>query len=111
MRSLPTAPFAAASLVAGWAVVAATGSRPLGGVALLLCGAITVWLAAVRRGARAAARLAVAGFAAFVLSHVLGLLAGAWPAVLLTAAALGAYAWVAVDSRNGARRRQPAFER
>ena len=35
---LPTAPIAAAGLIAGYAVAVATGSRPLGGLVLALCG-------------------------------------------------------------------------
>jgi hypothetical protein len=91
-------------------VVAATGSRPLGGAVLLACGAAVVLIARARRGRPAAVRVAAAGLAAFVLSHVLGLLTGAWPAVLLTAAALGTYVWVVVDGR-GAPGRAPARSR
>jgi len=38
-------------------------------------------------------RLTVVGLLAFALSHVLGLLIGAWPAVLLAAAATAAACW------------------
>jgi len=38
VRSLPTAPVAAGSLIAGYAVAVASGSRALGGVVLVLAG-------------------------------------------------------------------------
>jgi len=37
-------------------------------------------------------------FAAFVLSHVLGLLLGAWPSVLLVSALTGAVVWLRADA-------------
>ncbi|MGD0455457.1 MAG: hypothetical protein ABSB69_17875 [Solirubrobacteraceae bacterium] len=99
MRALPTAPLAAGSLIAGYAVVAATGSRPLGGVVLAIGGlcCIRIWMQ--RHGARTAARLAGVGFAAFVASHVLALAVGAWPAVLIVAAATAAATWALADAR------------
>ncbi len=98
MRALPTAPLAAGSLIAGYAVVAATGSRPLGGVVLAIGGVscIRIWLR--RHGARTAARLAGVGFAAFVASHVLALAVGPWPAVLIVAAATAAATWALADA-------------
>ena len=99
MRPLPTAPFAAGSLIVSYAVVAATGSRPLGGVVLAAggVGCIAVWRR--RHGTRTAAQLAGVGFGAFVLSHVLTLALGPWPAVLIAAAATGAAAWLLADAR------------
>jgi hypothetical protein len=98
--NLPTAPIAAAGLIAGYAVAVATGSRPLGGVVLLAFAivCIAVWLR--RDGRRTAAMLTGAGLAAFILSHVLGLVIGAWPAVLLSAVAIGAVSWRVSDSRR-----------
>ncbi|MHB8658854.1 MAG: hypothetical protein ACYC91_13030 [Solirubrobacteraceae bacterium] len=86
---LPTAPLAAAGLIAGYAVALASGSRPLGGVVLTACGllCIAVWLR--RDGRRTAGILTGIGLVAFAASHVLGLLIGAWPAVLVTAAVVG----------------------
>jgi hypothetical protein len=96
----PTAPLAAAGLVGGYAIAVSTGSRALGGLVLagfgLLC--IRIWVA--RDGRRAAAWLTLAGLLAFALSHLAGLLMGAWPAVLASAAALAATYWVASDSRD-----------
>jgi hypothetical protein len=101
-RSVATAPIAATGLVAGYAVAVASGSRPLGGLVLALCGlaCIAIWLG--RDGARTAALLAGAGLAAFALSHLVGLVIGAWPAVLLAAAATAALCWRVSDARRSA---------
>jgi hypothetical protein len=95
-----TAPLAAAGLIAGYAVAVATGSRPLGGLVLAACGliCIAVWLR--RDGPRTATLLAIAGLVAFALSHVIGLIIGPWPAVLLAAAIVGALSWRVSDSRH-----------
>ncbi len=97
---LPTAPLAAAGLIGGFAVAVATGSRPLGGVVLAAFGlaCIAIWLR--RDGRRTAIVLTAAGLLAFAISHLLGLVIGAWPAVLLTAAATAALYWRASDSRR-----------
>ncbi len=99
-RRLPTAPVAAGALIAGYAVAVTTGSRPLGGVVLLAIGTvcIAVWLR--RDGRRTAAELTAVAFVAFVLSHLLGLVIGAWPAVLITAAVTGAVCWARSDARR-----------
>jgi hypothetical protein len=98
MRALPTAPFAAGCLIVGYAVAAGSGSRPLGGV-VLLAGALPCMRAwTVRRGPRTATALAGVGLAALILSHLLALATGAWPAVLLSAAAMGAAAWIYADA-------------
>lgn len=99
VRSTPTAPVAAASLIAGYAVAVGTGSRPLGGVVLAAGGVwcIREWLR--RNDTRTAVVLGCAGFAAFVLSHVLARAIGAWPAVLLVATALAVAAWLRADTR------------
>jgi hypothetical protein len=105
MRPIPTAPVAAGSLIAGYAVAAGSGSRPLGGAVLLLGGAwcVRAWMA--RDGAQAAAGLAAVGLGAFVSSHLLALAIGPWPAVLIVAAAMGAAAWARSDARLLGRRR------
>lgn len=94
---MPTWPVASASMVAGFAVAGVTGVRPLGGLVLLAAAAWCArrWLAS-SGGARAAALL---GFwlAMFVASHVLADPIGTWPAVLATAAAVGAAAAVLAD--------------
>lgn len=99
VRLTPTAPVAAGSLIAGYAVASATGSRPLGGVVLLAGGMWCVRAWTQRNDARTAATLACVGLAAFVLSHVLAPAIGAWPAVLLVAGAMAAAAWLRADTR------------
>jgi len=99
MRPLPTAPLAAGSLIASYGVVAATGSRPLGGVVLAAGGLCCIGIWRARHGTRTAVQLGGVGFAAFVVSHVLALGVGAWPAVLIVAAATAAVTWVLADAR------------
>jgi hypothetical protein len=98
----PTAALAAAGLIAGYGAAVASGSRPLGGVVLLLFAIPCVAIWSRRHGPRTTAALAVLGVAAFALSHVLGLLIGAWPAVLVLAAAVLIAYWRLSDSRSGA---------
>lgn len=99
MRPIPTAPVAAGTFVLGYAVVASTGSRPLGGVVLLIGGAWCGRAWTARHGSRTAARLLGVALGAFVASHLLALAIGAWPAVLLVAAAMAAVAWTQADAR------------
>jgi hypothetical protein len=99
-RDLPTAPLAAAGLIAGYAVAAASGSRPLGGAVLAGFGLTCVWVWLGRDGVRTAAILTGVGLLAFALSHVIALLTGPWPAVLLAAAAAGGTSWRLSDSRR-----------
>jgi hypothetical protein len=92
-RRLPTAPLAAAGLIGAYAVVVASGSRPLGGAVLVLFGAVCVWISCSRDSRiRTALLVAVAG-CAFVLSHLLGPLIGDWPAVLLAAIGTALACW------------------
>jgi hypothetical protein len=100
VRVTPTAPVAGGTLIVGYAVAASTGSRPLGGVVLLLGGLWCVQTWTRRHGARTAATLACVGLGAFVLSHVLALAIGAWPAVLLVAAVMAAAAWTRADTQT-----------
>jgi hypothetical protein len=95
---MPSAPLAAGSLIAGYAVAAATGSRPLGGVVLLIGGAWCVRIWVQRDGPRRACALAGAGVAAFICSHLLALAIGPWPSVLLVSAAMAAAAWMLSDA-------------
>ncbi len=99
MRPTPTAPVAAGTLIVGYAVAASTGSRPLGGVVLLLGGAWCIRTWTRRHGAGTAVELAGVGLGAFVLSHVLALAIGPWPSVLLVAALTAAAAWSRADAR------------
>jgi hypothetical protein len=103
VTDIPTAPLAAGSLIAGYAVAAGTGSRALGGLVLLAGGLVCVRLWSERHGSRTAAELAAVAFAAFVLSHVLALAIGAWPSVLLVAALTAAVTWMRADARSAPR--------
>jgi hypothetical protein len=107
MDRVITAPIAATGLIAGFAVAVTTGSRPLGGVVLAACGllCILVWLR--RDGAGTAAALTGVGLFAFALSHVLGLVIGAWPSVALVAAGTAAICW----RRSDAHRLPPSTRR
>ena len=58
---------------------------------------IAIWLR--RDGRQTATMLTIAALVAFALSHVLGLVIGAWPAVFVTAAGTAALCWRASDSR------------
>ncbi len=102
-RTLPTWPVAAGSLVLGFAVAQATGVRPLGGAILVLGAA---WCAlrwqALAGTARAIALLALY-LAAFVVSHLLADAIGAWAAVALVAATVGAAAYAVADRKEPAR--------
>ncbi|HEX4466396.1 MAG TPA: hypothetical protein VH025_04355 [Solirubrobacteraceae bacterium] len=98
MSSFPTAPLAAGTLIAGYAVAAGSGSRPLGGAVLVAGG---LWGAREwqrRRGTQIAAALIGVELAAFVLSHVLALAIGAWPAVLSVSAVAAFLTWTYADA-------------
>jgi hypothetical protein len=99
VRLTPTAPIAAGTLIVGYAVAASTGSRPLGGVVLLLGGLWCIQAWARRHGRRTAVTLACVGFGAFAISHLLALAIGAWPSVVLVSAAVAVVAWIQADSR------------
>lgn len=85
---VPTAPLAAAGLILGFGVAVSSGSRPLGGVVMgaFGLGCMALWRA--RSGPRTMAWLTATGLLAFAASHGLGLLIGAWPSVLVCAAAV-----------------------
>jgi len=97
---LPTAPVAALGLIAGFGVAAWTGSRPLGGVVLAGCGLVCIAAWRQRDGLLTTIWLTLAGLLAFALSHGLGLVIGAWPAVLVVAAATAGLYWRVSDSRR-----------
>jgi hypothetical protein len=97
VRTIPTAPVAAGSLISGYAVAVASGSRPLGGIVMLIGGMWCVREWTRRRGPRTAITLACVALGAFIVSHVLALGIGAWPAVLLVSALLAAVSWLRAD--------------
>jgi len=99
MTRVPTAPVAAGSLIAGYAVVAASGSRPLGGAVLAAGGLWCLHSWQRRNGPRTAAGLGAVGLSAFALSHVLAPSIGAWPSVLCVSAATALSAWALSDAR------------
>ncbi|HUB74510.1 MAG TPA: hypothetical protein VL979_10790 [Solirubrobacteraceae bacterium] len=99
MRPLPTAPLAAGSLIASYGVVAASGSRPLGGAVLALGGLSCVAIWRRRHGARTAAALAGVGFGAFAASHLIALATGPWPAVAIVSAVSAGATWALADAR------------
>jgi hypothetical protein len=101
-RDLPTAPLAAAGMLAGYGVAVASGSRPLGGVVLAGFGVacMSIWIR--RDGGRTTAVLTGIGLAAFAGSHGLALLIGAWPAVGVAAAVAAGASWRLSDSRRPA---------
>ena len=101
MRPIPTAPVAAASLIAGFAIAVSTGSRPLGGIVLAIGGLWCIQAWARRHGRRTALILGCVGFVAFVVSHLLGLVIGAWPSVLCVSAVVAAVVWTQADARAG----------
>lgn len=100
MRTIPTAPVAAGSLIAGYAVAASSGSRPLGGTVLAAGGlwCIAAWRR--RNGNRTAAALGSIGLFAFAISHLLARAIGAWPSVLVVSALTALAAWLASDART-----------
>jgi hypothetical protein len=97
---VPTAPIAATGLIGGFGVAVASGSRPLGGavMAVLGLGCIAVWLH--RDGGATAIKLTATGLLAFAISHLLGLVIGAWPSVIVVSAVTAAPCWRLSDSRR-----------
>jgi hypothetical protein len=88
-------------LVAGFAVAQLSGSRPAGGVVLILSGlaaATVMWRAGGRWGI-VAAGLAYA--AAFALSHPLATITTAWPASIISALVAAAVAYAVTPAKAG----------
>lgn len=84
---------AALTLILGFAVAVSTGVRPLGGVVLVIGGAVCAWWMVRTSGwVRTVIVLAVA-FGLFVVSHPLGHVIGSWPSVVLVAALAGITAY------------------
>jgi hypothetical protein len=96
---IPTSLLAAAGLIAGFGTAVASGSRPLGGVVLAIFGLSCIYFWVRRDGIRTAVRLTLVGLAAFALSHVLGLVIGAWPSVFLVSALTAWACWRWSDSK------------
>jgi hypothetical protein len=94
----------AGTLILGYAVALSTGSRALGGVVLAIGGIWCIWAWMQRHGARTAKLLGAVGFGAFVASHLIGLLIGAWPSVILVAGVVAVSVWKRADSQTVERR-------
>jgi hypothetical protein len=90
---VPTSLLAALGLIAGFGTAVGTGSRPLGGAVMAVFGLTCIYFWVRRDGNATAIRLTLVGLTAFVVSHILGLVIGAWPSVLLVAAATAWFAW------------------
>ena len=99
MSYFPTAPTAAAGLIAGFAVADATGNRPLGGVVLAAGGITCAWAWNRKSGPLTAGALLATYVAAFAISHPLAKQIGAWPSVLAVSAVTAGAAYVASDRR------------
>lgn len=100
MRSrVPTSLLAAIGLIAGFGTATSTGSRPLGGMVMAVFGLTCIYFWVRRDGNATAVRLTLAGLAAFVLSHVIGRVIGAWPSVLLVSAATAWLCWRWSDAK------------
>lgn len=97
---LAAALLAAATLIIGFAVASLTGNRALGGVILVIGGAVCLWLWWRIAGPwRAAACFAFAGIA-FVVSHPLGAILTSWGAVLLVSALTAGATYALTGSRT-----------
>ncbi len=99
MTESPTAPVAAASLMAGYLVARETGVRPLGGAVLAAAGAWCGRAWVRRAGPGTATALLAVYVAGFAGSHPLAKRIGPWPAVLTAAAVSGAASWALADRR------------
>ncbi len=95
----PTSLLAATGLIAGFGTAVGTGSRPLGGVVMAIFGLSCIYFWVRRDGSQTAVRLTLVGLAAFVFSHVLGRVIGAWPSVLVVSALTAWACWRWSDSK------------
>jgi hypothetical protein len=99
IERMPTSLLAAAGLIAGFGTAVGSGSRPLGGAVMAAFGLTCIYFWVKRDGRQTAVRLTLVGLAAFVLSHALGLVIGAWPSVLLVSALTAWACWKWSDSK------------
>jgi hypothetical protein len=97
--AIPTV--AAATFLAGFGAAQLTGVRAIGGIVLLAGGAWCAWAALRVAGPVATAALVGIALAVFVVSHPLGHVIGAWPAVGLSAVLVAAAAAVLVNRAHG----------
>ena len=97
MRTLPTWPVAAASLVLGFGVAQATDVRPLGGLVLVAGAGWCALRWRERAGTGVSAALVALYLAAFVTSHLIADALGPWGAVALVSALVALAAWALAD--------------
>jgi hypothetical protein len=83
---------ASVTFLAAFGIAELTGVRAAGGLVLLAGGAWCARLALRLAGPAATVGLVAIALALFVLSHPLGHVIGAWPAVFVSAALVGAAA-------------------
>jgi hypothetical protein len=96
---MPTSLLAAAGLITGFGTAVGTGSRPLGGLVMAAFGLSCIYFWLKRDGRSTATRLTLVGLVAFVFSHVLGLVIGAWPSVLIVSALTAWACWRWSDAK------------
>ena len=97
---LTAALLSAVTLMAGFAVASLTGNRALGGIVLVIGGAVCAWMWwRIAGPLRALICVAIAGVA-FVVSHPLGAILTSWGAVLLVSAVTAAAAYALMGPRT-----------
>jgi hypothetical protein len=100
IERVPTSLLAATGLIAGFGTAVGSGSRPLGGLVIAGFGLSCIYVWVKRDDTAVAVRLTAVGLTAFVLSHLLGLLIGAWPSVLVVSAVTAWACWRWSDSKH-----------
>ncbi|EXG81852.1 hypothetical protein [Cryptosporangium arvum] len=96
---IPTAAITAGSLIGGWQVARRTGVRPLGGVVLVVGGALAGREWARRTSPAITGALVATYVGAFGLSHPLAKRIGGWPSVLTVSALTATASYLASDRR------------
>ena len=81
-------------MMLGFLVASVTGNRPLGGVVLVVGGALCAWWMQRLAGWWRTSIVLVVALGLFVLSHPLGNVIGGWPSVILVGAVTGGLAWL-----------------
>jgi hypothetical protein len=101
MSRLPQSPalISAGGLIVGYAVAVIT-TRTIGGFVLLIAGAAAFALWTKSAGLRTGLQLLAVYVGLFVVSHLLGLIVGAWASVALVALIMAAASWWLADSRS-----------
>ena len=97
---LAAALLSAVTLMAGFAVASLTGNRALGGIVLVIGGAVCAWLWWRLAGPlRALTCVAIAGVA-FVVSHPLGAILTSWGAVAMVSAVTASATYALTGGRT-----------